>query len=620
MGERMSDVQLVSFDRALPISSERRLDLPVDRAALWQVFGDNPRFSKLIGEPAWQLEAIDPSLALFTLRGRLQAPDGHTLRIEVEPHQWIRGRLFAGPKRFVGLPIDGGVLSFEFSSQGPARTQVDIRLRVYVEADDGHAAAQAFCHDFVSRCASALAMLADGIARGLPDPYCPQPPADAEAVRARAQRTVADLVAAGADRAVLDRLVEYIATSDEVRLARMRPGELAARWGLSADLVLRTLLRAARAGLVDLLWDILCPTCRGTATRQPGLDSLQAHSHCGACVAGYDVEFDRLVEVTFRPAAWLRLASEGVYCQAGPSNAPHVEAQLVLKPGVARTVELDLPAGTYSIWVQRGQAGGYLQVTPDGPACADLDLLDEAGAEHPTATLRSGGAQLTLRLQGPQRRLVLIEQSGWINDLTSAAKLTSLQEFRDLYPRTAVAAGQRIRVGHMAFLFSDLKGSTAMFEQLGDGPAYGQVHDHFEFLTQVIREHDGAVVKTIGDAIMAVFTREDAALSAALSIQRRLPQFNALRPDVPPLAIKLGVHAGPCVVTNANELLDYFGTTVNLAARVQSQSYGGDVVLLSRLLADPAVAAVAGDTPREQYETTLAGLQSRYQLTRLRPS
>lgn len=613
-------VSLESDDEALLVRAEQRIELPVPRDGLWAAFGDTPRFSRLVGDTGWQLEAAGTAEPLFLLRGRKQAADGTELRVEVEPHEWIRGRLFAGPRRFVGLPFDEAVLSFEFVTLSPSSTQVTVRTRAHAQTADGVIGAQGFCQELVRRGVSALQRLTLGITAGLPDPYTLQPPPEADAVRQRAARVIEEMAPTASERQVLDRLVEHIALCDPTQLARLRPVTLAAAWGLPSDVVLRTFLRAARAGLVELFWDVLCPSCRGTAVRQSRLDSLQTHSHCIGCAAAYDIDFDRLVEVTFRPPAGLRPCDESLWCQAGPSNSPHVETQLLLQPQVPVHVHLDLPAGTYLIRVQRGQVSGQLQVTPDGPPHAEIVLSDRKDSSEKTPntwTLRAGGADLTLCLQGADRRLVQIEHSGWIDDLTSAAKLTALQEFRDLYPRTAVAAGQRIRVGRMAFLFSDLKGSTAMFEQLGDGPAYGQVHDHFEFLTDVIREHNGAVVKTIGDAIMAVFTQDAAAVQAALAIQRRLPEFNARRPDARPLVVKLGVHAGPCVVTSANELLDYFGTTVNLAARVQSQSTGGDVVLLSQLLQDPAVAKAVADTPREEYETTLAGLQSRYRLTRL---
>ena len=619
MTSGVSRFPLVEFDADLPIQLQHSEEFAVERMAFWAAFGDTPRFAKAMGEPVWQPLPTDSSEPLVYLRGRITTESGHEVSVESEPHQWVRGRYFAGPRRFSGMPIGGGFLAFEFSSPQPGRTRVVITLRMHAARPELQGPAEEYCRALIRQAASTLRGLSESIARGLPDPYLTSPPPEAEMVRSRGMRIVEALARPRAEHAILARLVDHIATGDPAQLCRLRPPALAAAWGLPAESVLRASLRAARAGLLEMSWDVLCPMCRGPASHQSQLEGIGAHSHCGACRVGYDVEFDRLVEATFRPAASLRSCDDTRYCQAGPSNAEHVEAQLVLRPGFAQTLDLDLLPGAYQIWVQRGCRGVQLAASESGPAQVEVRLGGAAEALRGPIAVRSGGVQLTLRLEGEGRRLVVIERAGGVPHLLSAAHVTALQEFRDLYPRTAVAAGQRIRVGRMAFLFSDLKGSTAMFEQLGDGPAYAQVHDHFEFMTQVVREHHGAVVKTIGDAIMAVFTQDADALAAALAIQRGLPAFNAQRPGAPPLVVKIGVHAGPCVVTSANELLDYFGTTVNLAARVQAQSTGGDVVVLSQLLKDPEVSATATGTRCDQYVATLAGLQSQYSLSRLTP-
>ena len=87
-----------------------------------------------------------------------------------------------------------------------------------------------------------------------------------------------------------------------------------------------------------------------------------------------------------------------------------------------------------------------------------------------------------------------------------------------------------------------------------------------------MRDHDGAVVKTIGDAVMASFGDPADAVKAALAMQARDRCDHEL-------VLKLGIHVGPSVVVTLNDRLDYFGSTVNMAARLQGQSQGGDIVL-----------------------------------------
>jgi class 3 adenylate cyclase len=112
-------------------------------------------------------------------------------------------------------------------------------------------------------------------------------------------------------------------------------------------------------------------------------------------------------------------------------------------------------------------------------------------------------------------------------------------------------------------------------------------------MAKAIRDHQGAIVKTIGDAIMAAFSRPEDGLAAAVEIQRTVAAFNRAHPvdgNADAIAIKLGLHQGPCIVVTLNDRLDYFGSTVTLAARLQGQSRGGDIVLSPELAADTAVA------------------------------
>ena len=108
---------------------------------------------------------------------------------------------------------------------------------------------------------------------------------------------------------------------------------------------------------------------------------------------------------------------------------------------------------------------------------------------------------------------------------------------------------------------------------------------HLDLLRDAVSREDGAVVKAMGDAIMAVFPRPVAAVRA----MRRAQEAAAGRP----LALKVGIHVGPCIAVSQNGVLDYFGSTVNLAARLVSLSTGDDLVVSEEVLADPEVAALS---------------------------
>jgi class 3 adenylate cyclase len=84
----------------------------------------------------------------------------------------------------------------------------------------------------------------------------------------------------------------------------------------------------------------------------------------------------------------------------------------------------------------------------------------------------------------------------------------------------------------------------------------------------VVAAETGAVVKTIGDAVMATFTTPDRAVAAALRMREEMARINAERRNED-LLLKIGIHEGPCLAVTLNNNQDYFGHTVNMAARVQ---------------------------------------------------
>ena len=107
------------------------------------------------------------------------------------------------------------------------------------------------------------------------------------------------------------------------------------------------------------------------------------------------------------------------------------------------------------------------------------------------------------------------------------------------------------------------------------------------------------LVKTIGDAVMASFGDPANAVKAALAMQKAIADHD--------LVLKLGVHMGPSVVVTLNDRLDYFGSTVNMAARLQGQSAGGDIVLSRAVADDPAVQSVLAKIPMREEQVELKG-------------
>ena len=151
----------------------------------------------------------------------------------------------------------------------------------------------------------------------------------------------------------------------------------------------------------------------------------------------------------------------------------------------------------------------------------------------------------------------------------SGKQLLTTQTFRDLFRSEVIRGHEGLGVKDIALLFTDLKGSTALYDRIGDLNAFALVQQHFDRLHDVTVRHNGAIIKTIGDAVMAAFLKPADAVQAALDMRSEIAAFNEHKLDKA-LILKIGIHKGAAIAVTLNERLDYFGQTVNIAARVQN--------------------------------------------------
>jgi class 3 adenylate cyclase len=372
---------------------------------------------------------------------------------------------------------------------------------------------------------------------------------------------------------------------------------LARRWRVPPTAFVRLCLDATRRGLLALSWDLLCPRCRGAKSRSQSLDELPRGAHCPTCAVDYGRDFSNNVEATFRPADAIRSIATGEFCLLGPMSTPHILAHLTLRPGERRGFPLRLEPGPYR-----------LRTLEPGPEL----LIEHEDGDLPVVTfdaetMQLGGESAELRLHnaGTVTRTFVLEERAWIADALTGDRLTALQDFRDLFSDQVLRPGDEVGIERVAILFSDLRGSTALYERLGDAAAYQRVREHFGYLAGLVRQHEGAVVKTIGDAVMAVFADPARAVAAALAMQAHIDELNTA--STAPLVLKLGLHAGACIAVTLNDRLDYFGRTVNLAARLQGTSRGGDIVLSKEVAEEPEVTRLLTGHRLETGETSLRG-------------
>ncbi len=395
------------------------------------------------------------------------------------------------------------------------------------------------------------------------------------------------------DSPLADRLAEAVKNLPAEELRRMQPYAFARRWKADRQQTLNQFLAATRAGLLKMRWDVICPHCRGDKMNLASLDQVKEKAFCPSCNIDFDVDLDRSLEAVFTPHPQVREVPAAHYCLGGPGTTPHIVYQQLFEPGEEHKAEFRLASGRYRVRVTGDPTYRWIEISEQepqaqarGPVSSQAFEIRDNSFEGQDHTLsESDPIRLHIRNASKRRVVAVIESVEWARDALSAGELVADQRFRDLFSSEVLAPGISLAVEDATILFTDVVGSTAMYNTLGDAKAFSLVRTHFDVLHEIVEKHRGAIVKTIGDAIMAVFTKPENALRAADELHQRTDAYVREQGHKEGVQLKIGLHAGPCIAVTLNEKLDYFGTTVNLAARVQGLSEGGDI-LVSQNMAD----------------------------------
>lgn len=553
---------------------------------IWPLLADTARFNEAAGLPKHQIrqEEQDDGTVRFFAETKLGLVP---LAWEEVPVEWVTDRWFRHERRFSRGPIAVLTATADLEAT-PGGCRCVYRMDMEPANLIGWLLLAA---GFFSRAETSFSALMEDVRRfaaGASERvFTPKRPPLDPAHRQRLDRIVAEINASPNGHKLGDRLADYVLEAQETDLIRIRPRRLAKEWREDDLAVTELCLEAVRDGLLESRWDLLCPRCRGAQLSAHSLDQVPDTAHCDSCNITYDRDFSRNVELSFQPAPAVRPVQDGEFCLFGPMSMPHVILQVTLEPGESRTVPADLGTGDYRY--RTLETGGQYDVTTDGSAPAVIVAGTEVSAGAPSAP-----GTLTLENRGEVRRTLVVESRAWVAEALTAHEVTTLQAFRDLFSNAVLHPGDQVSIAQIALMFTDLKGSTDLYERIGDANAYHLVRAHFAYLGRIVRSHRGAIVKTIGDAVMAAFAEPSDAVRAALAVQQGTADFNRDHGGEA-ISIKIGVHAGASIAVNLNDRLDYFGSMVNLAARVQGLAAGGEVVVSGQLAEDPSVAPLVAE-------------------------
>jgi len=403
------------------------------------------------------------------------------------------------------------------------------------------------------------------------------------------------------------------------RLNRINALAFATKTGLNEDRVIAAFLHAARLGLFEMSWNVLCPGCGGVLDAGASLKTVnQTEYGCALCAAGYEPTLDEMVEVTFTVTPRIRrIAAHApndlpalqfyrqLFWSSGidlPDDAfekaiDEITLELVeLPPGEKAMLSLTLPSEFVIVFDPVTHMAQFIDVKgePTRERQSLSIVFNRAHAHTTTIVMQPGPLRLALDNRTDTRVVPGVFVAGQaMHDLLgnrqpflTAKRLLSNQTFREIYRTSTLDIDQRLKITSLTFLFTDLKGSTDFYERVGDLVAFDIVKEHFRILQEIIAAESGAVVKTIGDAVMATFATPDRGLAAALRIREAMRALNQQRQNED-LLLKIGIHEGPCLAVTLNDRQDYFGQTVNIASRVQCLAVSRSILATGSIVDHP---------------------------------
>jgi class 3 adenylate cyclase len=423
--------------------------------------------------------------------------------------------------------------------------------------------------------------------------------------------------------AALERLVRE---APDRKLSRINVLDFARREGLDEERTIATFLHAAQIGLFDMSWNVLCPSCSGVLDANTTLKTVHSGEYyCAFCNLSNEPALDDMVEVSFTvsPRA-RRIAAHSpdelpiweyhrqIFWGTGldlPEDNLDVVMQKItldaveLPAGDKAILSLQLPVGFVIVFEPVTHAAQYIEVKGEPTEERQNLALAYHNVRTQTATveLRPGPLRLSLDNRTNGRVLsgvwivndAMNEVTGKRRPFLTAKRLLSNQTFRDIYRTDTLDVDQRLKITSLTFLFTDLKGSTELYERVGDLVAFDLVREHFRALQEIVAAEGGAVVKTIGDAVMATFLTPDHALAAALRMREAMRPLNEAHGHED-LLLKIGIHEGPCLAVSLNERQDYFGQTVNIASRVQGLATSRSIFVTAPVVDNPRSISLLG--------------------------
>jgi class 3 adenylate cyclase len=448
---------------------------------------------------------------------------------------------------------------------------------------------------------------------------------------------------------VVSRLEGLIRTDDDAALFRINPLTFASQRGLDEGEAIDLFLHATALGLFEMDWLLICPRCACAVESFARLRAVLRRFRCPECHNEYEAAMDDFIAIYFSVSPQIcairyhrpetldpfdyMFAFKGVREGRRPDGQPYVDSVRsalrglsFLEPQRTATFAFEAAEGTLSGISSDTDAGFVLQVGIEPAAEPQRVRLTYLGTGYQPEQAALAPGPVALEVENPTSTrgvLAILQVRPDDEDellhfdpyLTGKHLLTS-QTFRSLFRSEVVGGAQGLAIRDIALLFTDIRGSTALYQRIGDLNAFQLVQQHFDLLRKTTVRHGGAIVKTIGDAVMAAYPDAALAVGAALEMRGAIERFNEAQPERP-VSLKIGIHHGAAIAVTLNDELDYFGQTVNIASRVQEMADAEEIWITEDVWHYPGVHALLEPYPAEQRTAEFRGIEQPMTVVRI---
>lgn len=452
---------------------------------------------------------------------------------------------------------------------------------------------------------------------------------------------------------VISKLEGLIRSGDDYSLFRINPLKFGSEKNILEQEVIDLFLYGTKCGIFKMNWQLLCPGCGDVVESFSTLRNLDSHYHCDLCQKDFEATLDDYIEISFTISPSIRdiafhnpetlsiedyffkyVFSEGAMFPDGTQFVDLVKKSVIiltyLDAKEKKKFELEIPPGFLKGCDRLNHGELFFNVNGEyKPEIQHLSFkLVDGKYEPEKGELFPGKFVFDFENHTNKRgALLLIYEPHDFSPpgpliykpFLSGKRLLTTQTFRDLFRTEIVQGNEGIGIKDITILFTDLKGSTALYDRIGDLKAFSLVQQHFESLGKVANNHSGAILKTIGDAVMATFLNPLDAVKGALSMHEEIERFNQEHGERE-LILKIGIHKGAAIAVTLNDRLDYFGQMVNISARVQKLSDADEIHITEEVYTYPGVRELLNGLEINIRKAKLKGIKEEMRVYRINHS